>query len=612
MSQLTATGVGLAVSAALLYVVLRFFVANPAARDSTKAISSHALWTAAIAFLATGTAGLANLWANPDPNYPSETSAPALVMHAAAPGIWLGIIYTLGQFTWPRHLKPVRSASLEVRSIKTVIPKFLAGLLLVCTVISNVAIVFAWSDPGAPSRVGTESFSSYDQTYIDGVPVDEDGYPVDEYGNLLDEEEAEEAADQPFVPSITGTRPGTVVGPYLLGGLALVLASVAAVTALVVRRPPLDALDDEGNSVLRTTWINRLLRTAIIIVGGFGAASVTYMAESMSARAEWAIPVSDPGAGFDLAVQDQTNALNMTTTLCMLLLVIIVLACRPPSLNHVSPGTATRLTDSPSAAYSTARDFLLLAQCASIVALAFLGMLPAWTTGYTESQTWEVVNVDGQGVQNLISSSGPTRLAELSSFAISMLIVIVGYFLIQALAAYVVSNRLGNGTSLEKPRTDLLPHWFTVVLAVALTTALASIATFLLKGLPTLAAAAWWMLGLLLLAGLSALTLFRMAAGRPALREVGIREDHDLRVVVAHRGARMLGGVAFFIAGILGTPRYWVPANAVHGQGIDPELDASGFQIVCLILGAVLCILPAATAYRSPMPNTNGLSVSQR
>ena len=144
-------------------MVLRFFVANPAARDSTKAISSHALWTAAIAFLATGTTGLANLWAIPDSNHPGESSAAALIMHAAAPGLWLGIIYTLGQFTWPRHLKPVRSASLEVRSVKTVIPKFLAGLLLVCTVLSTVAIVFAWSDTGAPGRVGTESFSSYEE-----------------------------------------------------------------------------------------------------------------------------------------------------------------------------------------------------------------------------------------------------------------------------------------------------------------------------------------------------------------------------------------------------------------------------------------------------------------
>ena len=253
-----------------------------------------------------------------------------------------------------------------------------------------------------------------------------------------------------------------------------------------------------------------------------------------------------------------------------------------------------------------------MAQGVSIVALMVLGMLPAWTTGSTESHVQAVLTAEGNEVQKLMTSSGPTRLAELSSYAVSMLIVIAGYFLIQALAAYVVSRRLGNGTPLENPRTGLLPNWFMAVLAVAVTTGLASIATFLVKGPQALAAAAWWMLGLLLLAGLAALTLYRMAANRPALRNAGVREDHVLRIVVAHRGARMLGGAAFFIAGILATPSYWAPASAAYGEGLYPELEPSGFQITCLMLGAVLCMLPAATAYRSPTPSTNGLSVSRR
>ncbi len=140
------------------------------------------------------------------------------------------------------------------------------------------------------------------------------------------------------------------------------------------------------------------------------------------------------------------------------------------------------------------------------------------------------------------------------------------------------------------------------VLAIAVTTGLASIATFLVKGPQALAAAAWWMLGLLLLAGLAALTLYRMAANRPALRNAGIREDHVLRIVVAHRGARMLGGAAFFIAGILSTPQLLGAGQRTYGEGLYPELEPSGFQITCLMLGAVLCI--TARGHGLPLPRT--------
>ncbi|MGB9035184.1 MAG: hypothetical protein WCC45_11760, partial [Paeniglutamicibacter sp.] len=73
----------------------------------------------------------------------------------------------------------------------------------------------------------------------------------------------------------------------------------------------------------------------------------------------------------------------------------------------------------------------------------------------------------------------------------------------------------------------------------------------------------------------------------------------QLRVLVAQRGARTFGGVSFIIAGILGTPGYWVTTD--FGQVADSFQDPapSGFQVTCLVLGAVLCLLPASTAYRT-------------
>lgn len=586
MGAATNVGIGLAVSAALLYVLLRFFVANPTSRDSTRAISSHALWTAAIAFLASGTSGLANLWANPDPNHSSESGVPVLLMHAAAPGLWLGIVYVLGQFTWPRHLKPVRSASLQVRSVKTAIPKLLAAVLLLCTLLGTLLVVAVWNDPGAPGRAGSHDSTGSELPVYDGG-TDSYGNPVDEDGNMVDLDRpeefttraaADEAAEKPYAAEITGTRPGRVVGPYLLGGLVLTLATVAAASTLVVHRPPLDALDEHENTVLRSIWINRMLRTAIIVVGGFGAMSLNYLADSVRARGQWDVSPGDH-SWMSPAAQEWSNTLSAIGGAGMIALVIFVLACPPPRLADMSPAADYRAPGAPSASYSTARDFLLLAQGLSVIAVLILGPIPAWG-----------------------APSGATRLEELAASALALLLVITGYFLLQALAGYIVTRRLGGGPGPRRCHTYLLPHWFTVVVAVAATTALASIATFLLKGPTELAAAAWWMLGLLVLAGAGAWRLHRMAARRPALRGAGAGEDRRLRVLLAQRGARVFGGVAFVIAGVLATPSYWVPTSTGFGEGLYADLDPSGFQITCLVLGLALSVLPAATAYRAPQP----------
>lgn len=95
----TTLGLGLAISAALLYMLLRFVVATPKSANVSEAVSQHAFWTALIAFFASGTSGLANLWANPDPQASAPADVTAMIMHAASPGLWLGVVYILGQFT---------------------------------------------------------------------------------------------------------------------------------------------------------------------------------------------------------------------------------------------------------------------------------------------------------------------------------------------------------------------------------------------------------------------------------------------------------------------------------------------------------------------------------
>ncbi|KAA0977835.1 hypothetical protein FQ154_06130 [Paeniglutamicibacter gangotriensis] len=592
----TAIGSGLAISAALIYLLLRFLVAEPRASQATAAISRHAFWTALIALFASGTSGLTNLWVNPGENLLLETgnasaSVPTLIMHAAAPGLWLGIVYILGQFTWPRHLKPVRSASLQVRSIKTAIPKFLAGFLLLSTILSTALVIVAWTDAGAPDRAGNDPSASMGLPIYDGGtdgygnPVDEDGYvlDLDDPGQYITRAEADAAENEPLITPISGTRPGEEVGPYLLGGLGLVLLGSLAAATTVIRRPPLDSLDAQDNAVLREIWINRLLRTTIWVVTGFGMASLNYISEGIRARADWGLPVGDSGSVPSSIGLDYANAFQGGATLWMLLVLVLIVAFGPPKLAASASFTGLR-PGAPSAAFSKARDFLLLAQGASIIAVMMLAMVPAWTS-YS-------------------SSDVQLHRDELASHALTLLLVIGGYFLLQALAAWIVSHRLGGSIAPEQPRTGLLPTWFVVVLCLAAATGVASIATALIKGPPALTSGASWLLGILLLTAALARALYRLAARRPMLRGADAREDHELRVLVAQRGARTFGGASLFTAGLLANPSFWAPTDFDYVS--DPYLgfESSGLQLICLVLGVVLFLLPAATAYRTPRPQS--------
>lgn len=55
----TTIGIGLAICAALLYMLLRFVVATPKSANVIEAVSQHAFWTALIAFFASSHHGSA-------------------------------------------------------------------------------------------------------------------------------------------------------------------------------------------------------------------------------------------------------------------------------------------------------------------------------------------------------------------------------------------------------------------------------------------------------------------------------------------------------------------------------------------------------------------------
>lgn len=598
MTYFAATMTGVALSAGFIFLLLRFFSSNSNQGNRARNISSHAFWTAVIAFFATGVTGLSNLWAQPGYTTYGEANWENRIMDAAAPGLWLGAIYIIGQFTWPRHLAPVRSASLEVRSVKQLVPKYLAGLLMLVTLLSSIAIAFAWNDPGAPHRAGSDQTNAQLQDYDsdeNGNPVDEQGNPVDltlydQDGNLIVDE------DHPRVSSIDGVLPGNHVGPYLAGGLALVLLSVTTASAVVVQRPPLQTLDTEENDILRRIWLNRLLRTALIIAAGFGAMSLQYLGQAASDRATWSESINHGGSDSFFGFELSTNWFLGCSTILMLATVLAMAVWPPPRLpRELSYTPHSGSPNSP--AFSKARDFLFLMQGALFIALAIAGTFAAASTSSYESTTWETVIVDGQPVEELVHSSGPTRLDDFAGMVLPLALVAGAYLLLQLLANHVIKRRLGDSVELAAPARDLLPHWFTVIIGVGVALGLASIATFAVGTPSETAVVVAWMLGILGGTAILAILLYRAAANRPALEGASDYEDFQIRVTIAHRGARTLGGTGLIIAGILAgsNPFFAVPYADYMPEGGSPAL--TGLQIFILVVGAALCLLPASTAF---------------
>ena len=95
----------------------------------------------------------------------------------------------------------------------------------------------------------------------------------------------------------------------------------------------------------------------------------------------------------------------------------------------------------------------------------------------------------------------------------------------------------------------------------------------------------------IVLVAVLAVLLYRAAAHRPALMGASAREDLELRVLLAHRGARLLAGVSLIAASLLANEDFMALdiSRAAGGQ--------NAFQITCLVLGVGMCFLPASTAY---------------
>ncbi|MGG5753006.1 hypothetical protein ACQ3I4_10315 [Zafaria sp. Z1313] len=261
LDELANAAFGIALGVALLYAFLRYRARTPRGADPRDSARSHAFWTALIALFASGTAGLAEMGYLPAPAYSGgfdepftieSVAAPGpgeLVLAAASPGLWLGIVYVVAQFTWPRPAGRVRTAALEVRRPADFLPRFLPAMFGTVWLAAVAATAWAWTMPGR-SPVPPRRF------------IERDG------SGAITSEGIDSGAD--------GLRAGTEFAPWLLLGLVLLAAAVAVSVLVVTRRSPLGALTAGDDATLRTISLNRLLRTAVLVAGGFFAVAVTY------------------------------------------------------------------------------------------------------------------------------------------------------------------------------------------------------------------------------------------------------------------------------------------------------------------------------------------------
>ncbi|NUL49252.1 hypothetical protein F7P69_29255 [Cellulosimicrobium funkei] len=258
-------GLGLALGLGLLYLVLRGTAWSPGRGDPVRAVRTHAMITALIAFFASGSSGLSRLATAPEYEvfghgaFPvtTETEGETVrtITTAQVPGVsWVeglgtvlgpvlgfALVYVVAQYTWPRQSGAVRTARLRDRQPANLLPRYLTAFTALLMVAALGLVALSWTAPGVEAR-----------------QIDEEWR--DEFGG---------GGTSWFEP---GSRAGADVAPWLLLALALVAVAFVVVLRTIARRPILDGLHPHDDDLVRRIAVNRALRTAAVIALGIGQA----------------------------------------------------------------------------------------------------------------------------------------------------------------------------------------------------------------------------------------------------------------------------------------------------------------------------------------------------
>ncbi|MGH3652773.1 hypothetical protein [Glutamicibacter sp.] len=358
MTSLAAQFGNFAIAAFIIYFVLRAFGPSKE-RGLLESARQHALWCAVIGYFASSS----TTWFSDAATLPfdeqSSLDTAKRIMVASTPALWVAFIYIASQYTWPRRLKPQRTATLAPRSLTSPLPKKLLAAMLAVLAVACFTV-----------------YTVHDVAPIAAQPAVDYESPDFSYSN----------------PAQDGLRAAGEVLPYLYASFAFLVLATGIATMIILRRKPLPGISEHDNRLLRTTWLNRLYRTVSVLLA-------TQAGEAVHYKARWFHHESSrylDGSGAGIEYHDQMsaigNTLDWSANYAMLGISALMLFWRPPgNFENERRTTAT--------AFSRLREQLLSLQyvtaIATMVALYaawFLLPVPdqnAWPTG--ERETWILV-----------------------------------------------------------------------------------------------------------------------------------------------------------------------------------------------------------------------------
>lgn len=281
-------GIGLALGLGVLYLILRGTAWTPGRGDPVRAVRTHAMITAIIAYFASSTAGL-NRLANAEEYgvfgngaFPvttvTEGETVREIISAPVPGLaWaealsiilgpvlgFALVYVVAQYTWPRQSGSMRTARLKDRRPMDLLPRRLTAFTALITAAALGLVALTWSTPGVEARQIQERWGSAEP----GSAEWDQGYSGE---------------NSWFEP---GARAGADVAPWLLLALALVLAGFVLVLRSIARRPILGGLHPHDDDLVRRIAVNRALRTLAAMILGIGQTGFNAWATAVSSEAQ--------------------------------------------------------------------------------------------------------------------------------------------------------------------------------------------------------------------------------------------------------------------------------------------------------------------------------------
>lgn len=579
VTTIAATGIGLALGVALIYVILRFSAWTPGGGSPVASARMHGMVTALIALFATGTAGLATLYergqdqaassgigVNPDEMPESAvTELPALSLSPTdalwtviGPAVWLLLIYWVAQYTWPRPAGQVRTARLAPREAGHYLPRTLTWVAGAIVLAAVAAVALAWTTPATPA---------IHLQQVDGSL--EYGYSYNDWTQ-------------------TGFRSGAEFAPWLMIGLLVLVLATVLTILVIARRPPLSGLSTADDDATRRIATNRALRTAALVGIGFlvhAAQAWARGVQEQALRQARPHPSNWLDDGVDLyseawmaSVPDPARWIDTAAPGIGLVLMLLMLLWRSPAVSELGSGTdrhsSRALPGTPEAVRRLRSDGRRLAVLiGGAVALAALLPLGRTFQGLSSGDRW----------MQMAGAAAP--------FAVAVLLMLMMEFGI----------RRGHTprASAEHPVvTGTAPRWRWIVLGVSCGMAVLLAILSLVGPLaqPGLA------LSLVLVAAvMTALTVLatRIALRRPALGRASSAWDQHLRTAGADRllGIGTGGVFAVTAAAVHGAAPIW---DALFARGVVPYdswVTSEPAEGTALVIFSALILAAALSAF---------------